>query len=405
VTILIITIVALSVAVGLAYQVHLDPGFALLTYGQTSIETSLAVLLFLTFIAFIIFYFILRAILRVKATPKNLSGWNSRRKNNRAQQETIKGLLESAEGNWQRSEKLLTKHVADSATPLLNYLSAAHAAQSQGAYDRRDDYLFKAGEALPEQTHAIHLTRAKLQLAAGQLEQTIASLRQLFNITPDNPIVLTLLLKTYAQLQDWPSLYKLLPLVRKNRHIDPAIWQDIEQQTLIQLLSKHGHNLDKDIDVIWSQLSKQQKIEPQYLSIYAQYKVAIGDDKQLIKPLEKALSEGIDTDLLNLYQQLDYDQQAKIKQLEKWLKTNPANIVLLNGIGSQYLQQKIYGKAQEYLLKSIKLTPSAEAYLLLGTLSERQNETPEKAVDYYRQGLELSLKPLKTGISPIGTEN
>ncbi|MBV1889175.1 MAG: hypothetical protein KUG67_02915, partial [Proteobacteria bacterium] len=61
-TILIITIVALSVAVGLAYQVHLDPGFALLTYGQISIETSLAVLLFLTFIAFIIFYFILRAI-------------------------------------------------------------------------------------------------------------------------------------------------------------------------------------------------------------------------------------------------------------------------------------------------------------------------------------------------------
>jgi len=401
VIILAIIIVALSVAVGLAYQVHLDPGFALLTYGQTSIETSLAVLLFLTFIAFIIFYFILRAILRIKATPKSLSGWNSRRKNNRAQQEAIKGLLESAEGNWQRSEKLLTKHVADSATPLLNYLTAADAAQSQGAYDRRDDYLFKAGEALPEQTHAIHLTRAKLQLAAGQLEQTIASLRQLFNITPDNPIVLTLLLETYAQLEDWPSLYKLLPLVRKNRHIDPAIWQDIEQQTLIQLLSTHGQNLDNDIDVIWSQLSKQQKIEPKYLSIYAQYKITTGDDKALIKQLEKALSDNLDTELLKLYQQVDYDQTAKIKQLEKWLKKHPTNTVLLNHLASHYLQQEIHGKAQEYLLKNIELMPSAEAYLLLGALSEAQNETAEKAADYYRQGLELSLKPIKTGIAAI----
>jgi len=397
----VIVVVALSIAVGLAYQVHLDPGFALLTYGQTSIETSLAVLLFLTFIAFIVFYFILRAILSVKATPKNLSGWNSRRKNNRAQQETIKGLLESAEGNWQRSEKLLTKHVADSATPLLNYLSAAHAAQSQSAYDRRDDYLFKAGEALPEQTHAIHLTRAKLQLAAGQLEQTIASLRQLFNITPDNPIVLTLLLKTYAQLQDWPSLYKLLPLVRKNRHIDPAIWQDIEQQTLIQQLTKHSHNLDNDIEIIWNQLSKQQKLEPQYLSIYAQYKIATGVDKQLIKPLEKALSENLDTELLGLYQQIDYDQTAKIKLLEKWLNKHPTNTLLLNHLASHYLQQEIHGKAQEYLLKSIELMPSPEAYLLLGSLSEAQNETAEKASDYYRQGLELSLKPVKTEISAL----
>jgi Uncharacterized enzyme of heme biosynthesis len=50
-------ILALIIASGLAYQVHLEPGYALLTYGQLSIETSLAVLLFITLISFFGFYF------------------------------------------------------------------------------------------------------------------------------------------------------------------------------------------------------------------------------------------------------------------------------------------------------------------------------------------------------------
>jgi len=175
---ILLLILALVIASGLAYQVHLEPGYALLTYGHVSIETSLAVLLFVTLIIFIGFYFSLRALLTLKRSPKSISRWNQKRKTTRSQKEINKGLINSAEGNWQRSEKLLVKHAEQSDTPLLNYLSAAHAAQSQGAYNRRDEYLFKAGKTLPDQIHAIQLTRAKLQLAAGQFEQALATLRQ-----------------------------------------------------------------------------------------------------------------------------------------------------------------------------------------------------------------------------------
>ena len=90
---ILLLILALVIASGLAYQVHQDPGYALLTYGQASIETSLAVLIFLTLIAFIGFYFILRTILRVKATPKVLGKWNEKRKQKRSAKEINKGTI------------------------------------------------------------------------------------------------------------------------------------------------------------------------------------------------------------------------------------------------------------------------------------------------------------------------
>ena len=56
---ILIIILALVLAAGLAQQVHLDPGYVLFVYGTWSVETSLAILLFLSLIAFIGFYFAL----------------------------------------------------------------------------------------------------------------------------------------------------------------------------------------------------------------------------------------------------------------------------------------------------------------------------------------------------------
>lgn len=386
--IIFLFIIALLLATSLAYQTHLDPGFALLSHGQTSVETSLAVLAFIISCCFIIFHLILRSLLSIKAVPSNMAGWNSKRKQNRAQKNTIKGLLDSVEGNWQRSEKLLSKGVKDSDTPLLNYLSAAQAAQSQGAYQRRDDYLFKAGEALPEQTQAIFLTRAKLQVAAGQLEQALATLRQLFNLTPEHPIVLSLLLQTYTKLKDWHAVYKLLPVLRKNRHLDPTTWQAVEKQTLLFLLTGPS-NSELTVEEVWNKLSKQQKLAPEYLALYAKYKIAEGEQSSLLKLLEKSLNAQLDPLLLSLYTQLEGELSAKIKQLEKWLAQQPSAVDLLNSLAILLIRIKSYQKAQQYLDQSLQNLATSKTYFLLGQLSEAQNEPAEKSANFYRTGLEL----------------
>ncbi len=388
---ILLLILALVIASGLAYQVHQDPGYALLTYGQASIETSLAVLIFLTLIAFIGFYFILRTILRVKATPKVLGKWNEKRKQKRSTKEINKGLIDSAEGNWQRSEKLLVKHAEQSDTPLLNYLSAAHAAQSQQAYNRRDEYLYRAGEVLPDQLHAIHLTRAKLQLAAGQFEQALASLLQLKAATPSHPIVLTLLMKTHQQLNEWEALYHLLPAIKNNRKIPQEEWQTIEKNTLTQLFKYPSNITQHDINTVWNSLDRKQKSDPDYLTPYVSYLIQKGEDKLAEKILLKELNTQTNEALLSLYIQLNISSDKKLQQLEKWRNKQTNSTELLNTLAHLCLEQQQWGKAKSYLDDSIALHPTGLAYLLLGQTYEQLGEPSELINASYKTGLELSV--------------
>ncbi len=392
-----LAIFALIIASGLAYQVHLEPGYALLTYGELSIETSLAVLIFLTFITFIVFYIVLRTIFIIKHMPKNIGKWNSKRKQKRSRKELNKGLIDSAEGNWQRSEKLLVKHAQQSDTPLLNYLSAAHAAQSQQAYDRRDEYLFEAGEALPEQIHAIHLTRAKLQLSAGQIEQALASLQQLQTTAPRHPIVLTLLLKTYHHLNDWEALYKLLPAIKNNPKIPQQEWLQIEQNTLLDLFKGCSKSNQHDFTTIWKSLNKDQHLNAHYLSAYSSQLIATGKGDIAEGLLIEGLNNQVNSNLLALYQQVNIPIEKKIKQINKWLGKHETSPELLNTLAELYIQQKQWGEAKAYLDDSIALLPNSMAYLLLGNLHEQQGNSTGKANENYKMGLELTLN--KTSFS------
>jgi HemY protein len=390
--IIILFVIALSIATGMAYLIHLDPGYVIFTYGVWSLETSLAVFIFVILVSFAGLYMLLRTVLNVKHAPKKLLSWSKQRKQSTAHLELTKGLLDSAEGNWARSEKLLTKHAAQSDTPLLNYLSAAHAAQALGAYDRRDAYLLKAGDVVPERAKTIHLARAKLQFAAAQYEQSLATVRQLVDASPKHPIALTLLMKVYAKLNDWEALYALLPSVKKNDKVYTTDIQQLETHTITQLLSNPPSSPNVNIDSIWMTLDKRQKANPQYLALYAAQKIRLNTSQAVAEPLLKAIKEQSDPKLISLYSQLDIEPAQKIKNLEKWLKPQPNNIELLNALGELYLKQKLWGKAQQTIQHSLDIKTTSKAYLLIGRLHEEQGETPDKAAEFYRLGLELSDK-------------
>ena len=86
------------------------------------------------------------------------------------------GLTQLIEGNWARSERLLTQGLKHADAPLANYLLAAHAAQLQGAADRRDQWLELAQGISAEGATSALLTRAELQLAAGEPAAAVATL-------------------------------------------------------------------------------------------------------------------------------------------------------------------------------------------------------------------------------------
>ena len=128
------------------------------------------------------------------------------------------GLIEMAEGRFEKAEKLFLHKVSHNDNALLCYLSAAHAAQKQDAHDRRDEYLRKAHVNKPTADIAIGLTQADLQYSHGQFEQALATLNNLHALSPKHEYVLSLLANVHNKLQEWDKLRLLMPEL-KSLHI------------------------------------------------------------------------------------------------------------------------------------------------------------------------------------------
>jgi HemY protein len=153
-----------------------SPGYVLIGIGGWSMETSLIVLLVSLIVGFFALYMLFRWLGWLLRLPWQLKNRSRNIKFNRSQDALIAGLVGSAEGKWEQAEKVLVKHASHSGAPLLHYLTAAKAAQSRGAYDKRDEYLKKAAAQAPGSDVAIGLTQAELHFSANQFEQALETL-------------------------------------------------------------------------------------------------------------------------------------------------------------------------------------------------------------------------------------
>ena len=138
---------AVAVAFGLRYWLAQfdNPGYVLMGIGHWSVETSYGGFRYRIESFFSRYlYFLLRLLgwlIRLPGKVKTKS--RKKAKTARSQEALISGLVDSAEGNWVKAEKTLIKHASNSNAPLLHYLTAARAAQSRGAYKKRDE-IFEA---------------------------------------------------------------------------------------------------------------------------------------------------------------------------------------------------------------------------------------------------------------------
>ena len=155
------------IAVGAALLAHQDSGYVLFGRGYDTLEMSLSLFLVMLFLSYVLGYFLVRFILRTWTMPAKLKLWRFSQQSDRARKTSLQGLINLSQGQWKKAEKLLTRSVKNSDMPLLNYLSAAKAAQKQNSPERRDHYLALAHKSMPEADFSVKLTQAELQFAHG----------------------------------------------------------------------------------------------------------------------------------------------------------------------------------------------------------------------------------------------
>jgi HemY protein len=393
-------ILVFAVIIGLwAYQ---DSGYVLIARGYKTVEMSLSLFIVLLALGFLVSYFALRLAITSWNMPSAFRAWRERQRRQRARRDMDRGLIELAQGNWAQAERYLLRHARDSDIPLLNYLSAARAAQKQNAPQRRDDYLSLAHQSMQGAAFAVQLTQAELQLVHGQLEQSLATLMQLHSLSPKHPHVLYLLARIYQLLRSWDDLRKLLPDLRKQNALSPADLQQLEQMVhreLLTLATQRG-KLDA-LRSTWQQMPKNLRQDLEMVRHYVRCLLVLKANDDAEQLLRDALKKQWDVDLVYIYGLIEAsDKDRQLATAETWLKGHENNPVLLLSLGRLCKRNKLWGKARSYLNASLGIKPHSDTYKELGQLLEQLNEASE-AVECYHKGLLLAAKEKMDGLLNI----
>ncbi|MEI8208630.1 MAG: heme biosynthesis HemY N-terminal domain-containing protein [Methylococcales bacterium] len=368
-----------------------NPGYALIGIGHWSLETSLVVLAVGQVVAFYVFYIFFRLLGYLIRLPKQLKNRGKNIKFNRSQEALIAGLVDSAEGNWERAENTLIKHVSHSGAPLIHYLTAARAAQSRGAFDKRDEYLRKASDHSPDSSVLIGLTQAELSLSGHQFEQALETLTKLHSIEPTHATVLKLLHQTYQHLGDWQGLRTLLPSLYTHKVLMEAEVKSLEIEAISQLLRQSVEKgVLEEIQSLWLEIPEYIKAKAGVAVIYFAAMINAGLGALVEEDLANTISTAWDETLVVLYGSIQSNNVVnQFEVSEKWAYFHPENAVLLAVLGKLAIQLGDTFKAESYLAKSIAAEPTVHAYQLLGDLLFVQGDK-DNAITCYKKGVELA---------------
>ncbi len=393
----VIVVIATLVFAFAAHFLLQDPGYVAINFRGYFVEMSVPVLLSIAIVLVVAVW----AVRKLIIAPRLIGEAAGRYRAGRAGQKLMRGMIEVAEGNFSRGEKLLARAASTSDAPLFNYLQAARAAHLQGNDQRRDEWLKLAYEHTPAAANAVLLTQAELQIDREQYEQALATLRRIEENSRDHSYALGLLGTLYYRLEDWDNLGELLPRLKPQGRITS---ETIRKWTV----RVHREHLERaaDADAVqasWKNVPRNLRSDIDLLDAYFSALIRNGKHEQAEKEIAAALKKEWRAPLVRLFGLVEGpDASRQLKRAEGWLADHPEDPDLLLTAARLCLRNELWGKARSYLETVISLRPTPEAYQEYGRLLNRLGEG-DAAADAFREGLGLVADPPRTAIPHLKT--
>jgi len=393
-----IIIVALILSAIAAHFLLGDPGYVAIQFRGHLFEMSVPVLVMLVGALFTGVWLVRRLV----QAPRRLGEAAGRFRAGRAGARLTRGMIEIAEGNFARGEKLLARSANKSDAPLFNYLQAARAAHLQGQDARRDEWLKLAYEETPEASNAVLLTQAELQLDRQQYEQALATLRRLEESSRDHSYALALLGRLYFRLQDWDQLAAILPRLRKHAQVKP---ETLDKWTVRVHMEKLAAAADGDAVIQeWKDVAKHLRSDITLLDAYYMNLMRTGMAEKVEKELAAAIKAEWRGPLVRLYGLVEGpDASKQLKRAESWLANHGEDPDLILAAARLCLRNELWGKARSYLETVLALRPTPEAYQVYGRLLNQLGET-DAAADAFRDGLRMVADAPSLDIPRLGSD-
>lgn len=406
---LLIVLSGLLIAILLGNLFAADPGRVMFTWGEWLIQTSMGVFVCVFVFLLVACSYTFIFITRLFKLPKQYARWREYRNHRRAEKYMNNGMLSMVEGDWQHAETAFRKGALYSNKPIVNYLGAARAAQLQGQVERRDHYLRMAHDVDEDTPLAVALTQAELQLSQKQYEQAYATLKKLDAEEPNHDQVKLLLLDTTAELKEWQQTVELLQQFEKKSLLPGDEIKARQVAAYVGLLQEAGEKQNRSrVEQLWQDIPTKLRQNVYLLESYIKERLRFSDTADCETLLRKAIKKSWEPELVRLFGLVNgKDVAAQLNFIEKFLKTQQQDAVLLLTLGRLSKKNNLWGKAKAYLEQSITAQPHPETYHELASLLEQQGD-PAAASMYYQEGLAIATQlPNRidsTAIQPVAQD-
>lgn len=382
-----IIFVAITFLATLALQ---DNGQVSIIWRDWIVETSLSFFIVVLAVSFILLYLLTRFWSTIILLPRHWREGRLIKRHYQAEKTLNKGMIALEYGDWKMAEKQLIKSAKFSELGLVHFLSAAKMAHNQQAPDRRDQYLTQAKERYIDDYETIGLVEARL-LKENSPKKSLAILHALYQKNNRNRAVLAEYTQLLAEHKIWQVLKDVLPQAKKMSAIEKPQLLSFENQLIsAQIASAENHGQLMDL---WHSLTNKQQREACILAEFVEQKIGWEKLKGLAEFIVNSVNKQWDDRLVYQYGRLDFHQpKARLKNAEKWLKSQPKNPILHLTIGRVACQGQLWAIAQSHLKTSLKLRPEVETFHALAECYEHEGLNDKAALVYKQAVLELDKK-------------
>lgn len=143
---------------------------------------------------------------------------------------------------------------------------------------------------------------------------------------------------------------------------------------------------------LWNSLKPQERALPEAVESAAMAFAGAGDHAQAARLIESALELELSPILLRVYAGLSgVPARERIQRAEQWRARHGDDPDLFLALGQLCMAERIWGKAEEYLGRSIAARPSRAAHLAMAELGEA-TERADLVARHYRAAARLGLE-------------
>ena len=397
---LLLIIIILFTTVIISTLTLSDQARVLLLFVPYKIEMSARLAFLALVVSFVVFYLLVRIFVGLSEIPKRISQIKSK-----ARTKKLNRYLTSSLSYWIQNRRDLAREEMERARglkPLPFVLKAWHAylMLEDGKENITDRLYADLRTDLPSEKQVARALLVKSFLHTEEYHKVVEALSDGESLKKKSTSDLRSLLTANEGLKNANAVLDIADILHRRGVLNDSELE-IRRYDVLEKKLREETDGSQGVREVVRKLSNGDKMQKKIVLMIVRHCIRSKDFSLAREMAERFLDKNWDTDVLCLYAMcLRGKESEALVKAENWIKSHPDDATLLAILGELCIANEIWGKANSYLRKSLKLRESVRAYWQMAQLYEKTGKS-EESNSFYLRGLRLAiqlLNPLTTGV-------